>query len=68
MNKACFKHKWVSNSGYGGVPVFRFNSHMGKQPIMHARCCECGSRTWFTEDQWEAQLTETGRYPNERTT
>ena len=33
--------------------MYRPNSQMGRNPIMHARCEACGDRTWFTSDQWE---------------
>jgi len=51
MNNWC-KHEWIANSGRGEEPVYRLNSQMGAEPIMHARCKVCEDRTWFTEQQW----------------
>ena len=46
------EHYWIPNSGKGGEPVFKQNSTMHSEPTMHARCSQCGDRTWFTERQW----------------
>lgn len=46
------EHYWIPNSGRGGEPVFKRNSTMHAEPIMHVRCSQCGNRTWFTERQW----------------
>lgn len=70
-DQATCAHIWIANSGQGGEP--RFNSRMtgGAHYVMHVRCCECGTRAFFTEKQWfaldEAQdaNSETGGGPSE---
>ena len=51
MSEDC-EHRWVSNSGCGGRPIFRRNRQMSSMPLMHAQCWVCECRTWFTEAQW----------------
>jgi len=51
MGNDC-KHLWVSNSGKGGLPDFRYNRQVVALPVMYVMCADCGSRTWMTEDQW----------------
>ena len=46
-------HFWHSNSGRGGMAVFRRNRQMSAEPLMHVRCSECNARTWLTKEQWE---------------
>lgn len=49
MNCKCV---WVANSGMGGKPEFkRYGSAMY---LMHAKCKICNTRSWFTEEQWNA--------------
>lgn len=45
------KCKWVANSGNGGKPVFK---PMFGSVVMHVKCSKCNTRTWLTEDQWDA--------------
>lgn len=51
-NKQC-NHKWVSNSGKGGNPNFKFNRQMSNEPLMHIMCSKCNTRTWVTKNQWK---------------
>lgn len=46
------KHQWVANSGQGGLPVFKPTASYNS--AMHVMCSICGSRTWFTETDWDA--------------
>lgn len=47
------KHRWVANSGNGGIPHFRYAPMMhATENIMHVKCSQCGARTWFTVSQW----------------
>ena len=48
------RHVWIANSGRGGQPDFRTNRQMASVPIMHVECRTCGTRTWFTDQQWAA--------------
>lgn len=47
-------HYWIPNSGQGGEPDFRLNRMMSANPLMHVMCDLCGTRTWFTREQWAA--------------
>jgi len=51
MDERC-NHRWVSNSGRGGVPDFRVNRQLALEPIMHIACEKCHARTWMTQSQW----------------
>lgn len=57
MDKFDCEHVWISNSGAGGEPKFRTNRQMSVEPLMHVKCSECNSRTWLTENEWDA-MTE----------
>lgn len=46
-------HTWVANTGRGGEPDYRAYFPGGKL-TMHVMCERCGTRTWFTEEQWKA--------------
>ena len=56
------EHRWITNSGKGGAPVFRLNTQMGRNPIMHTQCLICGDRTWFTSDQWDSRMGGKGDF------
>jgi hypothetical protein len=52
------RHVWIANSGRGGEPQFRVNRQMSSEPLMHVTCRTCGTRTWFTEAQWNTLAAE----------
>jgi len=41
-------HKWIANSGQGGMPIFK-----GREKLMHVHCDRCNSRTWMNESAWD---------------
>ena len=48
------EHKWISNSGKGGDPVFKPNS-ISRKAVMHVKCEKCNSRTWFGRAAWASR-------------
>ena len=47
-------HKWISNSGQGGEPIFKVNKQMAWVPHMHVKCSLCNDRTWMSRATWIA--------------
>ena len=59
-------HIWIANSGAGGEPKFRMNRHMSHEPLMHVTCSECNSRTWLSENDWDAMLESSDQDSNDK--
>lgn len=45
-------HVWLANNGDGGPPRFNIRMVGDVEPVMHALCPHCRSRTFFTEKGW----------------
>lgn len=55
QNPICNAHFWEPiEADDDGEPVFKMNRQLSHLPLAHVRCCDCGCRTWFTEEQWLA--------------
>jgi hypothetical protein len=58
------RHVWIANSGRGGEPQFRVNRQIppwvraSSEPLMDVTCRTCGTRSWFTEAQWNTLAAE----------
>lgn len=63
-DQATCNHIWIANSGQGGEPRFNIRMTGDIHYVMHVRCCECGTRSFFSEKQWfaleEAQDSNSG--------